>query len=71
MQVKIGITAHHNGQFQFRICRIAAPGPNQTWEQAEQQQLSEECFNQVGGCGAGWQCWLAALEGGFCLDIQQ
>lgn len=48
MQVSVGITAHHNGRFQFRICRILAPGPGQTWAQAEKAQLSEECFNQVG-----------------------
>ncbi len=58
MQVSVGITAHHNGRFQFRICRILAPGPGQTWAQAEKAQLSEECFNQV-GLAAGVACHVA------------
>lgn len=45
MEIRIGITAHHNGRFQFRICRILAPTAGQTWAQAEKAQLSNECFN--------------------------
>ena len=51
MRIKIAITAHHNGRFEFRVCRIAAPAApatNQSWVDAEKEQLSEECFNQVG-----------------------
>ena len=50
MRIKIAITAHHNGRFEFRVCRIAAPAApatNQSWVDAEKEQLSEECFNQV------------------------
>ncbi|PSC74252.1 chitin binding domain-containing [Micractinium conductrix] len=46
MEIKISITAHHNGRFEFKICRILAPGPGQTWAQAEKAQMSNECFNQ-------------------------
>lgn len=54
MEIKIGITAHHNGRFEFKICRIAAPVDGQTWVQAEKAQMSQECFNQVGrGGGKG------------------
>lgn len=51
MEIKIGITAHHNGRFGFKICRIEAPADGQTWVQAEKAQLTQECFNQVGGQG--------------------
>jgi len=47
MEVRVAITAHHNGRFEFRICRILAPGEGQTWAQAEKAQMSQECFNQV------------------------
>lgn len=66
MEIKIAITAHHNGRFQFRICRIQAPGPGQTWAQAEKAQLTNECFNQV-GMGTGWGgslCGRNGWEGG-------
>ncbi|PRW61560.1 chitin binding domain-containing [Chlorella sorokiniana] len=46
MEIKIGITAHHNGRFEFKICRISAPADGQTWVQAEKAQLTQECFNQ-------------------------
>lgn len=49
MKVQVGITAHHNGRFGFRICRVAAPAQGQTWVDAEKAQLTPECFNQVGG----------------------
>lgn len=52
MKVEVGITAYHNGQFLFRICRINAPAPGQTWAQAEKAQMTNECFNQV--------CWAAS-----------
>jgi hypothetical protein len=52
MNISIGITAHHNGRFGFRICRVLAPAPGQTWEQAEREQLSEECFNQARAAAA-------------------
>ncbi len=48
MEIKIGITAHHNGRFEFKICHISAPADGQTWVQAEKAQLTQECFNQVG-----------------------
>ena len=48
MEVRTHITAHHNGRFEFKICRIAAPAENQTWVDAEKAQLTQECFNQVG-----------------------
>lgn len=44
---QVGITAHHNGRFEFKICRILAPAPGQTWVQAEAAQMTQECFNQV------------------------
>ena len=50
--LQIGITAHHNGRFEFKICRISAPTDGQTWVQAEKAQLTQECFNQVGEPGA-------------------
>ena len=57
MEVRTHITAHHNGRFEFKICRIAAPAEGQTWAEAERAQLTPECFSQVGGQqgpGAGW-----------------
>lgn len=46
MPIDVVVTAHHKGRFQFRICRVAAPPPEQGWVDAERQQLSEECLYQ-------------------------
>ncbi len=61
MKVEVGITAHHNGQFLFRICRINAPAPGQTWAQAEKAQMTNECFNQVCWAASGWRTVLEPL----------
>lgn len=55
MEVKVGITAHHNGRFEFKVCRIAAPVEGQTWVQAEKAQMTQECFNQVWLYTCGWR----------------
>ena len=55
MRVDVAITAHHNGRFEFKICRIQAPADNQTWAQAEKALFTNECLNQV----RAWH-WAAA-----------
>ena len=46
LNVSITITAHHNGRFGFRVCRVAAPPAAGSWTSAEQAQMSNACLDQ-------------------------
>eukprot|EP00887_Chlorella_sp_A99_P001312 scaffold14.g1312.t1 len=64
LPASVDLTAFHKGEFSFRICRVKAPDPGETWAAAEKRQLTEECFFQyqlvqadVPGAQAPFQQW--------------